>query len=60
MCTSRQAKVNERQEFPLDLDMSPYLPQDAQADSARYSLHAVLVHSGDVSGGHYYAFRVLN
>eukprot|EP01062_Namystynia_karyoxenos_P062759 TRINITY_DN55634_c0_g1_i1.p1 TRINITY_DN55634_c0_g1~~TRINITY_DN55634_c0_g1_i1.p1 ORF type:complete len:1363 (+),score=410.57 TRINITY_DN55634_c0_g1_i1:107-4090(+) len=56
MSTNRQTKVNQRQEFPLQLDVSRYLSSQSEPDAASYLLHAVLVHSGDVSGGHYYAF----
>eukprot|EP01065_Artemidia_motanka_P019475 TRINITY_DN23158_c0_g1_i1.p1 TRINITY_DN23158_c0_g1~~TRINITY_DN23158_c0_g1_i1.p1 ORF type:complete len:1311 (+),score=526.32 TRINITY_DN23158_c0_g1_i1:88-4020(+) len=54
--SSRQTKINERQEFPLELDVGPYLPSETPADGSTYLLHAVLVHSGDASSGHYYAF----
>ncbi|KAI8341471.1 hypothetical protein BC941DRAFT_416983 [Chlamydoabsidia padenii] len=50
-------KINDRHEFPLSIDLEPYL--DASADktiSHEYGLHGVLVHSGDLSGGHYFAF----
>jgi ubiquitin carboxyl-terminal hydrolase 7 len=39
------------------LDLSKFLTDDAdRAKSPVYHLHGVLVHSGDVHGGHYYAF----
>ena len=51
-------KINDRFEFPPEIDMSPYLrdksPQKDQ--DATYVLHSVLVHSGDLHGGHYCAF----
>lgn len=51
-------KINDRFEFPPEIDMSPYLrdksPQKNQ--DATYVLHSVLVHSGDLHGGHYCAF----
>lgn len=50
-------KVNDRYEFPEIWDASPYL--DAAADKSEpyiYHLHGVLVHSGDLNAGHYYAF----
>ncbi|KAK5116257.1 hypothetical protein LTR62_008584 [Meristemomyces frigidus] len=50
-------KVNDRYEFPDVFDASPYL--DEKADKSEpyiYHLHGVLVHSGDLNAGHYYAF----
>lgn len=44
-------KVNDRFTFPLELDLDPYL-----TGAGIYDLHTVLVHSGDVHSGHYYAF----
>lgn len=50
-------KVNDHYEFPLEFDAAPYLSDDAdKSESYKYSLHGVLVHSGDVNAGHYYAF----
>lgn len=50
-------KINDRFEFPEILDLSPYLSEDAdKSEPYIYHLHGVLVHSGDISAGHYYAF----
>jgi ubiquitin carboxyl-terminal hydrolase 7 len=59
-------KVHDRYEFPTDLDLNPFLhvpppgapgePAAPPPPDARYVLHSVLVHSGGVNGGHYYAF----
>lgn len=50
-------KVNDRHEFPEDLDLSPYLSDSAdRSEPWEYQLHGVLVHSGDFNAGHYYAF----
>lgn len=50
-------KINDRFEFPEILDLSPYLSDDAdKSEPYVYHLHGVLVHSGDISAGHYYAF----
>merc|ERR1719313_3163825 len=56
-------KINQRYEFPehlhLDRDGHKYLTKDSAREGAAsnsYSLHSVLVHSGGVHGGHYYAF----
>uniref|UniRef100_A0A0D9XTG4 ubiquitinyl hydrolase 1 n=1 Tax=Leersia perrieri TaxID=77586 RepID=A0A0D9XTG4_9ORYZ len=54
-------KINDRYEFPLQLDLDrddgKYLAPDADRSIRNlYALHSVLVHSGGVHGGHYYAF----
>ena len=49
-------KINDRFEFPLDIDLKPYVdPEELRPDdNYNYRLHGVLVHSGDVHGGHYF------
>ncbi|CAK0892700.1 unnamed protein product, partial [Prorocentrum cordatum] len=47
-------KLNGRLEFPTRLDLEALAP-----GSGTYSLHSVVVHSGSVSDGHYYAFARL-
>lgn len=50
-------KVNDRHEFPEEIDLAPYLSEEAdKSESWLYQLHGVLVHSGDFNAGHYYAF----
>ncbi|KAF2299873.1 hypothetical protein GH714_005290 [Hevea brasiliensis] len=54
-------QINDRYEFPLQLDLDrengKYLSPDADRSVRNlYTLHGVLVHSGGVHGGHYYAF----
>ncbi|KAL1546115.1 CSN-associated deubiquitinating enzyme Ubp12, variant 2 [Salvia divinorum] len=54
-------KINDRYEFPLQLDLDrenrKYLSPDADSSVRNlYTLHSVLVHSGGVHGGHYYAY----
>ncbi|XP_050281136.1 ubiquitin C-terminal hydrolase 12-like isoform X7 [Quercus robur] len=54
-------KINDRYEFPLELDLDrengKYLSPDADKTVRNlYILHSVLVHSGGVHGGHYYAY----
>ncbi|KAF2403000.1 ubiquitin carboxyl-terminal hydrolase 21 [Trichodelitschia bisporula] len=50
-------KINDRYEFPEEWDASPYLSQDAdRSEPYIYQLYGVLVHSGDLNAGHYYAF----
>ena len=49
-------KVNDRFAFSRRLDLTEFLSSkaDAAAPPPTYRLHSVLVHSGDVNGGHYY------
>lgn len=54
-------KINDRYEFPEQLDLDAgdgkYLSPDADRSVRnKYLLHSVLVHSGGVNGGHYYAY----
>ena len=50
-------KINDRYEFPETFDAAPYLSDTAdRSESWVYQLHGVLVHSGDLNAGHYYAF----
>eukprot|EP00898_Chlorokybus_atmophyticus_P001501 jgi/Chlat1/2351/Chrsp17S02617 len=54
-------KINDRYEFPLQLDLDRYdgkylAPSADRSVRNLYSLHSVLVHSGGVHGGHYYAY----
>ncbi|KAG5220945.1 cysteine proteinase [Salix suchowensis] len=49
-------KINDRHEFPFEIDLGEFL--DSNADRSQpwvYKLHGVLVHSGDLHGGHYFA-----
>lgn len=49
-------KINDRHEFPLQIDLDEFLePQTDRSESWVYVLHGVLVHSGDLNAGHYYA-----
>lgn len=48
-------KINDRHEFPLEIDLAPFVIEDARGEPWRYHLHGVLVHSGDLHGGHYFA-----
>lgn len=55
------SQINDRYAFPDELDLDAgdrrYLSKNADpAVRNLYRLHSVLVHSGGVHGGHYYAF----
>ncbi|KAJ3031740.1 UNVERIFIED_CONTAM: hypothetical protein HDU68_000675 [Siphonaria sp. JEL0065] len=50
-------KINDRYEFPNEIDLAPFLAEGSiQKGSQKYLLHGVLVHAGDLTGGHYNAF----
>ncbi|KAK9458784.1 uncharacterized protein V1516DRAFT_681942 [Lipomyces oligophaga] len=49
-------KINDRYEFPLEIDLKEFLtPETSRDEPWEYVLHGVLVHSGDLNAGHYYA-----
>lgn len=58
--TMNFTKIHDYFEFPLRLELDPFLAADSPATSRQqpnvYLLHSVLVHQGDVGGGHYYAY----
>lgn len=57
MMRGMTVKINDRHEFPLEIDLEPYLsPAADKSLPHKYVLQGVLVHSGDLSGGHYFAF----
>lgn len=64
--TGDTRKYNGRLEYPTLLDLNPFVIKPAGDDAKdgstkeqedfTYQLHAVLVHSGDSHGGHYFVF----
>lgn len=50
-------KINDRHEFPFEIDLKNYIDQTIPEKDENwvYKLHGVLVHSGDLHGGHYFA-----
>jgi hypothetical protein len=54
-------KVHDEYKFPAVLDLSEYVDKEegnggGDGGPDTYLLHSVLVHRGDVGGGHYYAY----
>lgn len=50
-------KVNDRYEFPTVLNLGEFMEENAPDRNEQiFHLYGILVHSGDVGGGHYYAF----
>ena len=54
---SRLSQINDRHEFPFEIDLAEFIDDASpvKSESWLYKLHGVLVHSGDVNGGHYFA-----
>ena len=53
------AKIHDEFKFPLRLSLDAFIAEDAPEANKignNYVLHSVLVHNGDVGGGHYYAY----
>ncbi|XP_077980640.1 ubiquitin carboxyl-terminal hydrolase 7-like [Glandiceps talaboti] len=53
--TDANIKINDRFEFPEKINLEEFL-QKPESTPAKYTLHAVLVHSGDNHGGHYVVY----
>jgi ubiquitin carboxyl-terminal hydrolase 7 len=53
--TDSNIKLNDRYEFFEQIVLDDFLERP-ESTSAKYWLHAVLVHSGDNHGGHYVVF----
>jgi ubiquitin carboxyl-terminal hydrolase 7 len=50
------SQINDRHEFPFEIDLTEFLDDNADRSKPwQYKLHGVLVHSGDLHGGHYFA-----
>jgi ubiquitin carboxyl-terminal hydrolase 7 len=57
MWKDRMIKINDRHEYPSQIDLAEFL--DVTADKSQswvYNLFGVVVHSGDLSGGFYFTF----
>lgn len=49
-------QINDRHEFPFEIDLGEFVDEGpTKSENWVYKLHGVLVHSGDVNGGHYFA-----
>lgn len=49
-------KINDRHEFPMEIDLEEFLEEGADRSVPHiYKLHGVLVHHGDLNTGHYFA-----
>lgn len=55
---NRNIKINDYFEYPKEIDLTPYLsPHSEQLKrNNKYILFSVIVHSGSIASGHYYAY----
>jgi len=62
MQTLNMVKINDKFEFTQTLDLDRFVADDSPDHNSSsgvantYCLHSVLVHSGDVHGGHYFVY----
>ncbi|CAK64552.1 unnamed protein product (macronuclear) [Paramecium tetraurelia] len=50
----QRVKLNDRFEFPLEIEMGVYL--ENPVDNLVYELQGVIIHRGNAHGGHYFAY----
>ena len=54
---NRNVKINDKFEYPKEIDLDPYLSTSSDHSKNNiYVLFAVLVHSGSITSGHYYSY----
>lgn len=51
-------KINDRFEYPVELNMADYLDPEAFEDPENmvYELKSIIIHRGGAYGGHYHAY----
>ena len=59
--TWTRKKLNDKFEYPLELDMEAYLSEEAkkqlkEQDDTKYELKSIVIHRGGAYGGHYWAY----
>ena len=58
--TNRRKKVNDPLQISSNLDLRPFLAEEAEAAAAQdvmnYELYGILIHAGSAMGGHYHAY----
>lgn len=59
--TWQRKKLDDKFEYPLELDMSKYLSDEAKTlypnqDDTMYELKSIIIHRGGAYGGHYLAY----
>ena len=58
--TFNKIKINERYEFPPEIDISPLLYKKDEDEKCLYKLKGVVLHSGTAQGGHYNSLVLIN
>jgi ubiquitin carboxyl-terminal hydrolase 7 len=53
-------QTNDRLAYPPEIDLSEFLNGEVDREPLSYTLHHVIVHAGDLTGGHYYSFAKPN
>ncbi|OHT06318.1 Clan CA, family C19, ubiquitin hydrolase-like cysteine peptidase [Tritrichomonas foetus] len=54
---NRNIKINDRFEYPMEIDLAPFVSKSSDHTKNNvYVLSAVIVHSGSIVSGHYYAY----
>lgn len=58
--TWQRKKIDDRFEYPLELDMDMFLSEqrkkDLKPEDAKYELKSIVIHRGGAYGGHYWAY----
>ena len=58
--TWERKKLNDRFEYPLELDMSMYLTEELKGkigpNDTQYELKSIVIHRGGAYGGHYWSY----
>ena len=59
--TWQRKKLNDKFEYPLELDMSKYMSAEAVSkitdpEDLKYELKSIVIHRGGAYGGHYFAY----
>ena len=57
----QRKKLDDKFEFPLEIDMRPYLNHEAllknsEPEQFTYELKSIVIHRGGAYGGHYWAY----
>ena len=54
--TWQRKKLDDKFEYPLELDMAKYMGENALQDDTNYELKSIVIHRGGAYGGHYLAY----
>lgn len=56
--TWQRKKLDDRFEYPLELDMTPYVSDEVKKnpEALIYELKSIIIHRGGAYGGHYFAY----